>query len=328
MEELTLSKTEGYPALNVQKAKHKSYEDTHKIENPIFIQEPTALVGVEVEVEGIRYPTMHPEFYWTTKEDHSLRNQGWEFTSIPLRGYQIEYALDYLNAMLLFHPSNKPEYSPRTSIHIHLNVRDMTWNQIKTLVLLYTIFERHFFHIAGTKRETSIFCTPLYRSSKYTKLSRLENNIHFWSKYNALNLGTILGSNEVPKYGTIEFRHLYGTGDKSVIINWINNIFKLRRASVKYNFKDLLNKVMVLNTTSEYVALYQDVFGEYADTTKMIKYDYESCITHAKEWEWGMDVNDLMVVKKDSRYSKCLSKVLGGTIKPNLGLNFMLKGGF
>ena len=45
------------------------------------------------------------------------------------------------------------------------------------------------------------------------------------------------------------------------------------------------NKVVNLNSTSEYIQLYKDVFGEYADLNKMLKYDFESCITTTKEWE-------------------------------------------
>lgn len=308
MEEATLSKLEGYPALNVRKALHKSYEDIHPIKEPMFIAEPQALVGIEVEVEGMRAGPTYMDYYWNTKEDHSLRNYGWEFTSIPLRGYQIEYALDYLHAEMVKHPLNKPDYSPRTSIHVHLNVRDMTWSQLKSFVLLYTIFERHFFHIAGTKRESSIFCVPIYRSIQRRSISTLEGVPQNWSKYNALNLGTITGNGVVDKYGTVEFRHLYGTGDKSVIINWINNIFKLRRAAANYPFPELLERVKHMNTTSDYVALYVDVFGEFADTKKMVKYDFEDGVTHAKMWEWGCKVNSDITLNQNSRYYQTIHK--------------------
>jgi len=308
MKEITLSNLEGYPALNVRKAAHKQYEDTHPIESPSTICDSNALVGIEVEVEGLRYPPMHFEYYWTAKEDHSLRNHGWEYTSIPLRGHQIEHALIHLHDAMCYNPTNKPDYSPRTSIHVHMNVRDFTWSQVKTFVLLYSIFERHFFHIAGTKRESSIFCVPLYKTQQIGKISALENAPYHWSKYSALNLGCITGNNDVSKYGTIEFRHLYGTGDRSVIINWINNIFKLRRAAaVGYKFEELLERVKHMNTTSEYVALYQEVFGEFADTKKMMKYDFEDCVTHTKIWEWG-DIGNLMTCfSKESRLSKLIS---------------------
>ena len=192
MDEQILGKLYGYPALNVRKAVHKTYEDTHPIAYPMHIAEPQALIGIEVEVENMWKQAPAPELYWDAKEDHSLRNNGLEFTSIPLRGYQIEYALDYLN-MLIKNSGNEPDFSPRTSIHVHLNVRDMTWSQLKVLVLLYSIFERHFFHIAGTKRESSVFCVPLYKSVKHSTLSKLEHITTMWSKYNALNLGTVMG---------------------------------------------------------------------------------------------------------------------------------------
>jgi hypothetical protein len=166
----------------------------------------------------------------------------------------------------------------------------------------------------------------LYRSRKNSGISDLEQGVYNWSKYNALNIGTITGTGEVPKYGTIEFRHLYGTGDKVTIINWLNNILKLRRASVNVKLVDLMQKVLTLNTTSEYVALYQEVFGEYADTNKMIKYDYENCVTYVKEWEWGDLVNDDMKLNQGSRLHKHLIRISNAA--GDLDTLFKMKVGF
>lgn len=283
MDEPTIGKIIKYPSLVVQKAKHLAYEQQQG-PRKFKIEQDSALLGIEVEVENIRNWIPPLEYYWQAKEDHSLRNNGIEFTSIPLRGHQVEYALKYLNAMI--HADNDPVYSPRTSIHVHLNVRDMTINQLRTLVLLYSIFERHFFHIAGTKRESSIFCVPMYKTTQPGKLSDVYYNCNHYSKYSALNVGTIRGNNQgLPKYGTIEFRHLYGTDDIPTIINWINNILKLRKASTRYNFEELLEKVKTMNTTSEYISLYKEVFEEFADLNKMLKHDFEYCVTTTKIWE-------------------------------------------
>ena len=284
MEELPLSKLYNYAALAVKKAQHTAFEQKMNHTNVFPVVCETGLVGIEIEVEGLKNGAPYPDYYWHGKEDHSLRNNGYEYASIPLRGYQIEKALTYLSNTLAA-TGVTPEFSNRCSVHVHLNVRDMTWDQVRSLVLLYSIFEKHFFHIAGTKRENNIFCVPLYKCDLKGGISQLEYYTENWQKYCAINLGPILGSQDVGRFGTIEFRHLYGTLDVKTIIDWVNNLFKLRLAAVKYPFKDLWEKVVNLNSTSEYIQLYKDVFGEYADLNKMLKYDFESCITTTKEWE-------------------------------------------
>lgn len=283
-----LGKIYHYTQLKVDKAKHKLYED-RSTPHTVYIEAPNALVGIEVEVENIT-GFYNIEYYWGGKADGSLRNYGAEFTSIPLRGIQIPYALRYLKQAL--EENSRPDFSNRTSVHVHMNVRDMTWNQIKTFILLYAIFERHFFNIAGTKREESIFCVPLYKTEQVQNITFLDSGgAERWHKYSAINCGTILGNNDVPKFGTIEFRHLYGTLDEKIIINWINNIFCLRNAAATIEYEHLLDRLKVMNTTSEYVALYQQVFKGFANTRTMLKRDFEYCVTQTKLMLWGNDIH-------------------------------------
>lgn len=278
-----ISKLYPFGNLSVQKQKHSEYEQKQQKPNYSIVS-PSALVGIEVEVENMTNP-LYSEYYWNVKQDGSLRNSGLEFTSIPLRGYQVPYALEYLKKKI--NDNNKPDFSNRCSVHVHLNVRDMTWDQIKCLIILYALFERHFFYIAGTRREESIFCVPLYKTEQLRGVLQLEYTQKSWHKYNALNLGTLLGSHDMPKYGTIEFRHLYGTDDLDIIINWINNIMCLREAARKIPLDQLLMDVYHMNTTSSYIALYSQVFGQYANERLMLKHDFEQCVSYTKIALWG-----------------------------------------
>ena len=281
MEQLAISKQYPFNSLSVQKAKHNLYESTAQLQGTYpAILCPTALVGIEIEIEKM-YNGAAPTHYWNQKPDGSLRDCGMEFASIPLRGYQVPYALEHLFKEIK-ERGNKYHFSPRTSVHVHLNVRDMTWDQIKSLTLLYAIFEKHFFAIAGTKREESIFCVPLYKTAELQYLRDLPNYCYTWHKYSAINLGTILGNDDVSRMGTIEFRHLYGTDDINIIINWINNIMCLRQACIKYSYDELFERIMHMNTTSEYIQMYEQVFKEYANTRVMVHKDFDSCITQAK----------------------------------------------
>lgn len=301
MEEV-LGKLYKYGGLAVRKAEHTAYEAQMPKHNVDFVA-PSALIGIEIEVENIS--SCPPcDYYWKAKQDGSLRNNGIEFTSIPLRAQQVPYALDYIERALADR-GNKPDFSPRTSIHVHLNARDMTWDQVKLLVLLYAVFERHFFHMAGTKREQSIFCVPLYASNQMLNWHRLSDFVTRWHKYNALNLGTLIGGQDMPSYGTIEFRHLYGTLDRRVLIPWINSILCLRQASNDYKLEDMVERIKFMNTTSEYFKLYTEIFGELALTDKMIKHDFEHCITMTKQCLFGPNLHKVEG-NVDSKWGKFL----------------------
>lgn len=268
-----------FKPLNVDRERHLAYEQTCPPRRFQMIQE-RALLGIEVEVENI-HDSVDIPYYWTYKEDGSLRNCGAEFTSIPLRSYQVEYAMDFLHKAL--YANNDPDFSNRTSVHVHLNVRDMTWDQIKVLVLLYSIFERHFFRIAGTKRESSIFCVPLYKTKQLDNILQLEKHVQRWHKYTAVNCGTIYGTDNVPRFGTIEFRHLYGTSDTKTVVDWVNSILCLRRAILFYTLPELIESIKSMNTTSEYMAMYQNIFGTYCTLPPK---DIEYCISKVKRSLW------------------------------------------
>lgn len=290
----------GYPALNVKRAYHKAYEKTLP-ENEYSLVDNNILFGLEIEAENIPNP---PSFlyYWHTVKDGSLRNNGREFVSIPMRASQIEPALAYLKECLYSY-KNDYEFSPRTSVHIHMNVRDFSWDRVKTFILLYAIFERHFFHLVGKVRESNIFCVPLYKTNQLDDILILEE-LPKWHKYNAVNLACIYGDDDVKGYGTIEFRHLYGTLDSKTILTWVNNIECLHKYSKLISLDNLLDTIKELNTTSEYVALYQTVFGEYANIRTMMKQDFEFCISTTKRALWGKALNYKYNIKTGSAYSK------------------------
>jgi len=299
--ESPLSKMYNFNTLCVRKAHHQKFEEGQPQPATQMVS-PTALIGIEIELENITRK-VNLEYYWTSKDDGSLRNYGAEFVSIPLRGYQIPYALTYLNKAI--HEYNKPDFSTRTSVHIHLNVRDMPEEQIKVLILLYALFERHFFNFAGTKRETSVFCVPLYRTQQLDGILNwsMDDLSSKWHKYSAINCGTVTGNHDVPRFGTIEFRHLYGTLDETIILDWINQIMLLREASHQIKLNELLATIRTMNTTSAYAAMYKNVFKHTARMDLMTKKDFEYCITTTKLSLFGWDYSQRMpAIQAESAY--------------------------
>lgn len=249
----------GYKSLVTNSSACKAIEKIWSHPNTVKWATDEGMVGIEIEVENITSSVVLSP-HWSSHEDGSLRNNGIEFVSIPLTIKQIEPALS--NLYLSLKEKNKPDFSNRTSAHIHLNCRDLTQDEIYTLVLLYAVFEKHFYGFAGTKRMNSIFCVPLYRCNI---LSQAKDVIYGfspnWHKYCGINILPLIDNNGERGKGTIEFRHLYGTENIETIYAWINQILCLRKACKEIKLTELLDQIKTMNTTSEYLALFYRVFN-------------------------------------------------------------------
>ncbi len=247
----------------------------------IFLFDDKTFIGVEVEVEGVTetLPSLLP--FWTFKEDGSLRNQGIEFVSTPVRGKGLIAALHKVSSLL---KDTLPahDFSERTSIHVHVNVRDMTFEGLINFLLIYLIFEsalyKTIFDVCGRKRDENIFCVPIqdtgksvFSSEVLSKFERGKNAdalrtlVEYWRKYSGLNVVP------VSSFGTIEFRHLGGVQDYMKILEWINMILSMKEYASIHPYEGLKERIMELNTNSMYEVFTKDVFSRLANN--VLKYN-------------------------------------------------------
>lgn len=291
---------QNYPRLNVNKQACVAYERGRQHKTPEFSWTTyQGYIGIEVEVENMTNP-FPIECYWSAKTDGSLRNNGAEFVSQPLAVKQIQFAVEHLYEVL--YKNNNPDFSNRTSVHVHVNCRDMTQDQVYNFVLLYSIFEKHFFKVAGTKRWNSIYCVPVYRCNVLQAAKDVIYNFNpNWHKYCALNLLPLIPNNNTGCYGTIEFRHLYGTANPLELMEWINDILCLRRFALEFNTQELLDKIKELNTTSQYIGMYAMIF-EKGRKILSSREDFEECISHVKRELFGDDYAKSIKKNTESEY--------------------------
>lgn len=220
---------------------------------------PTWKLGIEVEVEKTQnvYITTKTNKIWKQKEDASLKIYGKEFVSCPIKAKYAEAALKTLLNDLMV---GNAEFTPRCSIHIHINARSLTLDQIKSILYIYVSVEDLLFNFVGEQRRKSIFCVPLketqdlYFINKYIEHPTLIN----WLKYTALNLLPMWK----PHMGTLEFRHLHGTYNIEKILTWINIILCIVRFAKKRPHKTLVSDIYKLNTNSSYLAWLGSIFNE------------------------------------------------------------------
>jgi hypothetical protein len=190
-------------------------------------------IGVEVELEGADVSRMPESRHLSYVGDPSLRNDGIEIVFNGPKGPKnIEQALIDLRAALTSQVFN---ISERTSVHVHINARNLTEQQVATLLAVYTVTESALYSMCGKDRYDNIYCPGLtnaahllrtirdfYKQKDFAVLRR-------WPKYTGINLSRI------GDLGTVEFRMHEGTADIARIRLWIDVISRLRSGSLTFS---------------------------------------------------------------------------------------------
>lgn len=219
-------------------------------------------LGFEIEMENVpNMPPPPPLWYYT--EDESLRNHGAEIVSLPLPDKFIKPALYILRQFLTKIADKKPDFSWRTSVHVHCNVQELSGAQFLFLLRLYIVFEPLLYFFAGEQRQTNNFCVPLIGSSVDKILSQFFDTQHIslrnldvlWPKYAGLSVFRL------KDLGTIEYRHLPGTTDLNRLLIWSNLILSLYNSALLSNQKEIDAQILKLNSTSEYEKFFKLIFG-------------------------------------------------------------------
>lgn len=212
-------------------------------------------IGIEVEVENHKNVNYgyYSDNFWTYKEDNSLRNSGIEY--VTNLGLSLKHSLEALENLFKYIPEYI-ESNSRCSTHIHMNILDLTQEQLLSLVMIYALSEHSLYEFAGMKRYKNIFCVPLLQSDLFPVFKNYSNNFIYiskhWPKYCGINLNTIC------KYGTVEFRQLRGTYDVSKIITWIKLLWKMKEYVISVPYKEVENQFI-----DNPEKLIDDVFNPY-----------------------------------------------------------------
>ena len=242
-------------------ARSNSLIEAHGLPNTLTWPDPKILIGIEVEAENVLIINNNLTLgWWQIENDSSLRNNGREFKTYPMACRYTQPALEFLFKYI----NTSIDFSKRTSIHFHLNVRDLTVNQLAGLFITYLPFENLFFQFADLSRRTNLYCVPIVETdlldaAPHEWKALLSNISLSWHKYSALNLLPITN------FGTVEFRHMPGTNDVIKLCNWVRLITRLKLAAKRYDYVDLLKIICALNTTSGYHEFLNMIFEQDAE---------------------------------------------------------------
>lgn len=223
---------------------------------------PDVCVGVEAELSHAQ----HVDFIelWTTVEEGSLHQSGveWVFSS-PMFGQDVVDALNNLEAAYSARP---PKLSYEASLHVHVDVRDLSAEQYGRYVMLYALLEPLLFEAYCPTRKNNPFCVQLDNNpTMLLQLAQTLNRVvgrgragmHISSRYGGINLLS------TSRFGSLEFRGHPPEYQAEPILEWTNVLLAMRNAAVvgkwEYNRPHLLFK-----HTSHYHDVLRHMLGKWA----------------------------------------------------------------
>lgn len=199
-------------------------------------------VGIEIEVETKSLLDKPSPLPWRNKGDGSLRGNGYEFITLnPLsvkdKDKEIDSICDFISKI------NPVHDSPRTSVHVHCNIQDLTVVQTWTFLTAYYLLENLLFKFCSPDREGNTFCPRL--SEVDSAVDGFINDVKYaipFTTFRADKYKYMGGSPYcITRFGSFELRGLEGGKyNAKQIKNWTDIILHLKEASKKYASPALL----------------------------------------------------------------------------------------
>lgn len=220
-------------------------------------------VGLEIEVEGERFPDINDKV-WTTTQDGSLRGDNREYIfSKPHLEKDVRPALialqtacDEMNTIM--------DFSFRTSVHVHINCQQLTYPQYLNFLYTYMLLEEPLMTFCGKERKGNRFCLRIQDAEgildtfgtlftgdpRALRYLQGDNN-----RYAAVN------TNATHKYGSLEFRAMRGNMDIDVLTTWVDTLLAIREYATHYEDPRAILDVYSNTTPEEFI---KDVLGPLA----------------------------------------------------------------
>lgn len=189
-------------------------------------------VGLEIEVEGEDLPRTNRDI-WRMESDGSLRGNSVEYVlAKPMSSVEKANALTYLDSKYI-ECGTVVHDSVRAGVHVHINVQDLTLEQMFSFIVAYIILEDILTFYCGQYRQGNLFCLRI-RDADYLlyvmeKVAKKEYDLREFNsnqlRYSAINVTSL------NRYGSLEFRAMRGTRNMSIINDWADMLLRLRDVS-------------------------------------------------------------------------------------------------
>ena len=207
-----------------------------------------------------------------------------------------------------------PVFSYRTSLHVHVNVRDLTWIQLVNLWTLYTVFEAVLMDMGGEERVGNVHCLStadcvatvdrlrrcfddevsaddVQRGRVFDFTRRVQALTQRERRYASFNFAAL------PTFGTIEYRSHRGTMDPKVVMAWVETLNAMKvaaRDKAPDNPQELIASISQLGLQT----VAADIFGDDHFVTQNVQRFEREC------WEGIRLAQDVAFVRRDWDKSK------------------------
>ena len=228
----------------------------------------TGEIGIEVEVEGQNLPKGFPS-YWNYVVDPSLRGESAEYVlKKPATRDTFKNYLKYLEKNLTADPV-KIKNSPRTSVHVHINMNDRTMVQVYNYICLYLVLEDLLIQHISPERNGNLFCLKASDAEALIDMLVKAANTRIWGpdenifRYSSCNVCAI------EKFNSLEFRAMRGTISADEISEWVNILLAIKDVAVEYKdpteisgeFSILGPEGFIRKVLPEYAGIIQNQIG-------------------------------------------------------------------
>lgn len=223
-------------------------------------------VGLELEYENSTVEHCSAPL-WHTELDHSLRQGGIEYITVPLRPLDVPLAV---REMVKSAKRIKGEPTVRCGLHVHVNCTHLKWGELYKFLTYYTLLEPVLFANYANGREISHFCVPTWTNTAlthniYSDGMKLRGGIRIpgsgsstrsWGKASAYLTGmgghggiggrgslsmlrtpkyAALNVSSLKKFGTLEFRQAPSSLDPFLIVRWVDLLLSIQRVALTYD---------------------------------------------------------------------------------------------
>lgn len=221
--------------------------------------------GLEIEAEGKKMDEVHNK-YWRTEDDGSLRGRYPEsraefVLNKPIPRDEVKAAV---NLLLNDLEGAEFDFSFRTSVHVHMNVQQLTYPQLLNVIYTYLLLEEPLTTYCGKERKGNRFCLRLSDAEGMLDSIKLLfqgegremlDIPHDEIRYSAINLEALR------KYGSVEFRAMRGNADPEVIDTWVGALDSIKKYAMgKADPLEIYNDF----EQSSPSAFLKQVLGDYA----------------------------------------------------------------
>ncbi len=258
-------------------------------------------IGIEVEMEGRNLPKDLNNKFWTYEHDGSLAGyDNAEYVLInPIKIGDLTKSITSLKGIL---GGSTLEPSVRTGVHIHINVQELTIQQVATMTTLYLVVEDLLLTVCGEGRQSNLFCLKgceaeylTHRAAQFFRTGDVAYIADDLIRYSGLNLHAIC------KYGSVEFRSLRTPEDLTDIEPWAASLYHLKElaleefetpAQVIQHFSDFDPAAFISKVMPYYSAQLMDVDGWEAKLKRGMRSAQD--VAFCKNWGPSKRVNTIL----------------------------------